>query len=130
MVIKKLISIICNFFGFRGPKRIKVSSYYQAIEVAEERPSEGGLGLGESLDGEFCCVCLSRLKEREGADDTRVLPCLHKFHRVCIDRWFSVCRKTCPVCRVLVEDEENSRVKEALTEEMVVWFSSFHGAGF
>ncbi|XP_058185970.1 uncharacterized protein LOC131303222 [Rhododendron vialii] len=122
MVIKNLVSFIWSFIGYRGRKRIKSSSPHEAI----------GLKLCEDLDGaELCCVCLSSLEEG-GSEDcgTRVLPCLHEFHRVCIATWFSGRRKTCPVCRFLVEDEEKPQTKEDLTEEMVIWFSSFHVAGF
>lgn len=75
-------------------------------------------------------MCLSNLEQAGEGSGTQVLPCLHEFHRVCIDTWFSGRRKTCPVCRFLVEDEEKSRAKEDLTEEMLTWFSSFHVAGF
>ncbi|KAI8017603.1 E3 ubiquitin-protein ligase Arkadia [Camellia lanceoleosa] len=137
MIIKKLASIFCSLIGLRPRPRIKDSSSYEAIEsnVAEDvkegsMGSQGGSRFGRVVESKMCCVCLSRMEERE---DTRVLACLHEFHRVCIDRWLSVCRKTCPVCRFLVEEEEEEerfQTREELTEEMVIWFSSFHVAGF
>ncbi|KAE9450306.1 hypothetical protein RHGRI_030511 [Rhododendron griersonianum] len=121
MVIKNLVSFIWSFIGFRGRKRIKNSSPNEAT----------GLKLCEDLDGaELCCVCLSSLEEGGEHSGTRVLPCSHEFHGACIDTWFSGRRKTCPVCRFLVEDEEKPQTKEDLTDEMVIWFSSFHVAGF
>ncbi|THG02789.1 hypothetical protein TEA_017019 [Camellia sinensis var. sinensis] len=126
-----------SLIGLRPWPRIKDSSSYEAIEsnVAEDvkegsMGSQGGSRFGRVVESKMCCVCLSRMEERE---DTRVLACLHEFHRVCIDRWLSVCRKTCPVCRFLVEEEEEEerfQTREELTEEMVIWFSSFHVAGF
>ncbi|PIM97757.1 hypothetical protein CDL12_29772 [Handroanthus impetiginosus] len=87
-----------------------------------------------------CAVCLSIL---EGKTGRRVLPCQHEFHTVCVDRWLSVpCFKnTCPVCRLLIEGDEGDSSsgsdyhkdfmrQECLTDEMVIWFSSFHVAGF
>ncbi|CAL5324240.1 unnamed protein product [Camellia sinensis] len=131
MVIKKFISSISTLIGLKGLQRIKHRSPCEAIAfniggVVNEGANDSRLGQ-TALDGEMCCVCLLRLEEGE---DRRVLPCRHEFHRACVNRWLNGCQKTCPVCRFLVEDEEKSRVKEALTDEMVIWFSSFHVAGF
>ncbi|EEF31231.1 nucleic acid binding protein, putative [Ricinus communis] len=137
MVFKKLASFIYNYMSPRRQLRIKDVTSYEAtaLNVSEnskdgELTSPGGSCSAETAEaeGEFCCVCLSRLK---GGENMRVLPCMHRFHRVCIDRWFNVCRKTCPVCRFAMGQEERTyKREEQLTEEMVIWFSSFHVAGF
>lgn len=131
MVIKKLSSFVCTLFALRVPQVCKESSNavtgkFCAPAKLQERPNNGH-GLGEPLEGELCCVCLSRLNEGEG---TRILPCMHEFHKACIGRWLDVCRKTCPVCRFSMADEEKTRRREELTDEMMIWFSSFHAAGF
>lgn len=77
-------------------------------------------------DHGVCCVCLSMMK---AGDEARRLKCRHLFHRLCIDRWLGNCRRTCPLCRLPVDDGASSQMQE-LTEEMVIWFSSFHVAGF
>ncbi|KAM0915507.1 hypothetical protein ACQ4PT_010805 [Festuca glaucescens] len=46
-----------------------------------------------------CCVCISRFRDGE---EIRRLPCGHAFHRVCVDRWLALCRRTCPLCRLHV----------------------------
>ncbi|CAO2830665.1 unnamed protein product [Amaranthus hypochondriacus] len=76
-------------------------------------------------DDDLCCVCLSKLI-KEG-EDIKVLPCTHHFHSSCVDRWFDSRRKTCPICRFVVEEE---RKEEDLSKEMIVWYSSFHVTGF
>ncbi|XVF15961.1 hypothetical protein REPUB_Repub09cG0200800 [Reevesia pubescens] len=81
-----------------------------------------------SAEGETCCVCLSSMEEL--VDVIRVLPCLHQFPRVCVDKWLNSCRKNCPVCRFSMGEEERFHKREAFTEEMLIWFSSFHVAGF
>lgn len=89
---------------------------------------ENSLSRGESSEGDICCVCLSSMEE---GDDMRVLPCLHQFHRGCVDRWLDGCRKNCPICRFSIGgEEERFHIREAFTEEMLIWFSSFHVAGF
>ncbi|KAL6959905.1 hypothetical protein U1Q18_040055 [Sarracenia purpurea var. burkii] len=111
MALKKLASVVSSLMGLRpGRQRIKLS------------PSPPSL-LEEGDD--------------QGGGETRVLACGHEFHRKCVDMWFKdYCRKTCPVCRFLVEDEEEKSLTKGLladsqfTEEMVIWFSSFHVAGF
>ena len=92
---------------------------YDAVQSQE--------GLVESIaEGEFCCVCLE-----EEHEDMRILPCRHKFHKSCVDEWFNVCRKTCPLCRFPVGVQKKTQMVEMmLTDEMMIYFSSFHVAGF
>ena len=129
-----LVSLVYTFISPRRQPRIKEapSSSCEVIESSKaqhkveeglaESPAEGSFSEVES-----CCVCLCRLKE--GEENMKILPCLHKFHKDCIDRWFSAQRKTCPMCRFSMEKDE-SYVGEVLTEEMIIYFSSFHVAGF
>mmetsp|Transcript_12906 Transcript_12906/g.35024 ORF Transcript_12906/g.35024 Transcript_12906/m.35024 type:complete len:454 (-) Transcript_12906:57-1418(-) len=44
---------------------------------------------------EECSICRD---DFEDGVELRLLPCLHKFHPACIDRWLAQCR-TCPVCK-------------------------------
>jgi len=45
-----------------------------------------------------CCSCSVCLENYEEGDEQRILPCFHKFHKGCIDRWLEG-HKTCPVCK-------------------------------
>ncbi|CAL8171343.1 unnamed protein product [Prunus armeniaca] len=118
MVLNRAASFIYNFFSpLLGQTSFKAAPCcYEVIE------SEGG----KIVEEEVCCVCLSRLVEGE---DVRSLPCLHEFHKVCVDKWFDACRTTCPLCRFPVGGNK-SQVVELLTEEMMLYFSSFHISGF
>ncbi|OMO83417.1 Zinc finger, RING-type [Corchorus olitorius] len=127
MVLNKLVAFIYNLIGGRvhiASARIKDDSSYVVMKQEMSKMVEQGL----ASEGEICSVCLSSMKEGDG--EMRVLPCLHQFHRVCVDRWLNRCRKNCPICRFSMGEEERFHRREAFTEEMIIWFSSFHVAGF
>ncbi len=42
-----------------------------------------------------CCICLSEYQKGEAL---RRLPCMHRFHSACVDRWLKTDR-ACPVCK-------------------------------
>lgn len=135
MVLNKLLSLICNFISLKGQPRLKEApASCEVIEPNATQKLEEGLAesAAESStgEGEFCCICLSGLEEEGGGGETSLLhPCQHKFHKECVERWFSACKKTCPICRFSME-EDKDREGEVLTEEMLIYFSSFHAAGF
>uniref|UniRef100_A0A0D6QR27 RING-type domain-containing protein n=1 Tax=Araucaria cunninghamii TaxID=56994 RepID=A0A0D6QR27_ARACU len=78
-----------------------------------------------------CAICLCKFEE---GDQIRELPCSHFFHRICLDKWLDHQQTTCPLCRSSVIPEETvnrlRRREQELTEELMFWFSSFHGHGF
>ncbi|KAG6645516.1 hypothetical protein CIPAW_08G127700 [Carya illinoinensis] len=138
MDFSNLLSFIYNLSDLREQPSLKelpsssykVTKWEDLEKVKEDKPIyPQGSSSGEVLEvDQQCCVCLSRLKMGQ---DGRTLPCLHEFHKVCVDRWFDVCRKSCPVCRFSMGGgEDNCNVQQVLTDEMVIWFSSFHVAGF
>lgn len=50
-------------------------------------------------DVDECSICLEQLTEPQRFDcSVRCLPCLHSFHRNCINNWLQH-NSTCPVCR-------------------------------
>jgi hypothetical protein len=54
-----------------------------------------------AVEGEECLVCLEAF---EVGDTLRRLPCLHRFHKHCIDTWFQQ-NNICPECRTEVSRE-------------------------
>ena len=57
-------------------------------------------------DYEKCTICLSQF---EVENDVRRLPCMHLFHRDCVDQWL-VTNKLCPICRVDIETHLNKGI--------------------
>jgi len=46
-----------------------------------------------------CNICLS---EYEGGNEIKLLLCMHKFHKDCIDPWLDE-HNTCPVCKYKID---------------------------
>jgi len=51
-------------------------------------------------DKNTCPICLSGYEEGE---EIRTIPCLHFYHRECIDEWLSQ-SKECPLCKMKIEN--------------------------
>lgn len=51
-----------------------------------------------------CTICLCDYEEQ---DEVRRLPCMHLFHKECVDQWLPT-NKRCPICRVDIESKINT----------------------
>lgn len=67
--------------------------------AVQARESGGGAGCELPEELRQCGICM--LDYEEG-DILRTLPCLHFFHRDCVDRWLLE-HKTCPVCKTPID---------------------------
>ncbi|XLV00871.1 hypothetical protein S245_015208 [Arachis hypogaea] len=126
--LNNLVSIVFNLIGLtKGPSNVSLCYLLSSDSAAASSSNE--LIMENNGEAVWCCVCLSRLKDE---DEIRVLPCLHKFHKVCVNRWLKGRHKTCPLCRFSMGgggEEKSHHRPEMFTEEMLIWFSSFHIAG-
>jgi len=52
-------------------------------------------GKGPTDDERKCMICLSPF---ESGEDLRILPCLHRYHKGCVDTWLARNRH-CPICK-------------------------------
>ncbi|CUG89032.1 zinc finger protein, putative [Bodo saltans] len=57
-----------------------------------------------------CCICMM---EYSNGDVLRVLPCLHRFHKDCADKWLCDSKSACPICRECPKQltERNQRMQ-------------------
>ena len=75
--------------------------YEQAGEVnatEDTRLGPESLKTGETgaASRPSCYICLT---EYEDEDCVRELPCRHRFHPLCVDKWLIEVHKSCPTCR-------------------------------
>ncbi|CAL0331931.1 unnamed protein product [Lupinus luteus] len=123
MSLRGLVSLFFNLIGLDTPLPCMLPS---TINISESASSLSNFM--ENVEGGQCCVCLSKLSNK---DEIRVLPCMHEFHKICVNKWLKGHQKTCPLCRFSIGAKEKSHHhrSEMFTEEMLIWFSSFHIAG-
>mmetsp|Transcript_12272 Transcript_12272/g.27859 ORF Transcript_12272/g.27859 Transcript_12272/m.27859 type:complete len:314 (+) Transcript_12272:98-1039(+) len=53
-----------------------------------------------------CMVCLEMFK---AGDELRILPCLHRFHKGCVDEWLARSAE-CPICKFNITTDHSSGV--------------------
>ncbi|XVE85847.1 hypothetical protein DITRI_Ditri17bG0124300 [Diplodiscus trichospermus] len=81
--------------------------------------------IGESEDGE-CVICLEEWKPCEMAKE---MPCKHRFHDKCIDKWLGI-HGSCPVCRYKMPvDEEEMGKKRDEERRREIWVSFSFNSG-
>ncbi|XP_047960046.1 E3 ubiquitin-protein ligase MPSR1 [Salvia hispanica] len=65
--------------------------------------------VGEEEGGDQCVICL---EDWEAGEKAKRMPCKHRFHGECIEKWLRI-HGSCPVCRYeMPMDDEKKRRKE------------------
>ena len=62
------------------------------------------MNTGEDEAMTKCMVCLVEYEKNE---ELRTMPCLHFFHRECIDKWLLERGSTCPICKFNIRKDYN-----------------------
>ncbi|KAL8224479.1 hypothetical protein R6Q57_019954 [Mikania cordata] len=80
----------------------------------------------ESLGGE-CVICLD---EWRIGDAVKEMPCKHKFHGGCVDRWLQI-HGSCPVCRhKMPADDLGKKIgDESRRRRREIWITFSFGGG-
>ena len=60
-----------------------------------------------------CMVCLIEYEEGE---ELRTMPCMHFFHKECIDKWLLERGSTCPICKFNIKKDYNVTSAEQMVE--------------
>ncbi|KAK4426203.1 E3 ubiquitin-protein ligase MP [Sesamum alatum] len=61
--------------------------------------------------GSECPICLAEYEVTTGSSEVKEMPCRHRFHSGCIDKWLGI-HGSCPVCRYSMPAEEEKKEKE------------------
>lgn len=65
------------------------------LYTCPQRDSSSGHDADDDEEAGKCLVCM---EEYQVGDAVRTLPCLHRYHRSCIDEWFGRSSE-CPICK-------------------------------
>ncbi|OLY83772.1 Transmembrane domain- and RING domain-containing protein [Smittium mucronatum] len=87
-----------------NPHMLKYSSkVFTNSSSASKTDAIGGTRNNEVLSkteichGSDCLICFEKINI---GDDIRIIPCLHKFHKECLDQWLLERSGSCPNCRL------------------------------
>jgi len=58
--------------------------------------------ISQKTEDTTCCICLSDMEE---GCEVRKLPCMHYFHKECIDQWLKM-SKTCPIDKKSIDEPQ------------------------
>ncbi|KAG1664700.1 hypothetical protein FOA52_006675 [Chlamydomonas sp. UWO 241] len=78
----------------KGANQREIDSLPTAVARGPARRGGGGASGGDDDAPPSCSICLEDVAEGQML---RLLPCTHKFHKDCIDKWLKQ-RASCPVC--------------------------------
>jgi len=70
---------------------------YRKPSALDQQDNAGG-----QQDKMRCCICLENYKDQ---DVIKLLPCFHRFHEGCVDKWLRK-QAVCPICKVSIDDAE------------------------
>jgi len=84
-----------------GTRRTHPAQHSSVNELPTHIITAGEVGAAPA-EHRSCTICLEEFK---AGDKQRTLPCFHRFHTACVDRWLSH-DGSCPICKHRVDGED------------------------
>ncbi|CAE7481982.1 RNF165 [Symbiodinium sp. CCMP2456] len=94
------LPIIPNFLASTFSTSAESSASASVVAATTRLLAEVPVFNSEKKCEEPCVVCRDEITVGQ---ECRRLPCMHVFHKECIDRWIAV-KATCPLCNLKLED--------------------------
>uniref|UniRef100_A0A672S3K8 Ring finger protein 215 n=1 Tax=Sinocyclocheilus grahami TaxID=75366 RepID=A0A672S3K8_SINGR len=76
----------------------------------------------QPVETDSCAVCLEQYNNNQCL---RVLPCLHEFHRDCVDPWLLL-QQTCPLCKRSVLGEKDRNIVICQYCHLIIYIFLLH----
>ncbi|KAG6427116.1 hypothetical protein SASPL_111356 [Salvia splendens] len=96
-------SFLEELFSLKSGRPPASKAAIEALETVEVVDGE------EEEEGDQCVICL---EQWEAGEKAKRMPCKHRFHGECIEKWLRI-HGSCPVCRYeMPVDDEKKRRKE------------------
>jgi hypothetical protein len=73
----------------------QLPTFVHRVAARGAEPGSSGEASGVSAE---CMICMCAFRD---GDVLRMLPCMHKYHVDCVDRWLDM-KETCPICHTAI----------------------------
>ncbi|KAI9098544.1 hypothetical protein K1719_025169 [Acacia pycnantha] len=93
-----LMTIFIGLYALYGVWRVFGRGMGMSRHLVNEIPSLifNSSALEDGSTSTTCAICLD---DYSIGDKLRILPCLHNFHASCVDKWLTLRRSFCPICK-------------------------------
>ncbi|XP_055803504.1 uncharacterized protein LOC129872572 [Solanum dulcamara] len=103
-----LVDATNNIISFLEDRPINATPILEGLLPASKASIEA-MPMVKVLDeGIDCSICLL---DFESGEEAKEMPCKHRFHSICIDKWLGI-NGSCPICRYKMPVDEQCEKKD------------------